>query len=225
MNNMNDVLGSLGFQPSASSERRQSNRSLPFGGGSRGGGRNDIIPKGYRGGSLQKYTPETMDLFNSLFGQLSPDSDLYKMASGDESYFNEMEAPAWRDFSGALGGLANRFSIGSGGRSTGTMKSSGFQNTGTAAASNFAQDLASKRQGLTRQALQDLFQMSHMLFNDQPYERILAGKEQKEPGFWNQALSSFAQSAGKAGGEALFGGGGGGGGIKSGGLSSGGKMF
>lgn len=195
-----------------------------FGGGSRGGGKGDIIPKGYRGGAIQQFTPEQLNLFSQLFSNLGSDSNLSRLAEGDESLFNEMEAPAMRQFSGLLGGLSNRFATGSGRGSTGALRSSGFQNEGTAAASNFAQELASNRQNLSRQALRDLFEMSHMLMGERPYERILANKRQKEPGFLQQFASNFAQSAGKSLGSNLkFGGGGGGGGedtFKAGGISS-----
>lgn len=161
--------------------------------GRRGGAGGDVIPKGYRAGQIQNFSPEQMDQFNQLFSLLGQDSDLFKMAMGDQSYFDEMEAPAMRQFNELQGGLASRFSgMGMGGR-----KSSGFQNTSSAAASNFAQDLQSNRQNLSRQALKDLMEMSHSLMNEKPYERILSGKEQKEPGFWKQFGSSFAQSAGK----------------------------
>lgn len=142
--------------------------------------RGDIIPKGYRTGQLQQYTPEQLDLFHQLLGNLGPESNLGRFASGDESTFAQMEAPAMRQFSELLGGISNRFATGSGRGSLGTLKSSGFQNTGTAAASNFAQDLAAKRQELQRQALLDMFGLSNMLLNQRPYDRFLVEKPQKE---------------------------------------------
>ena len=116
----------------------------------------DKVPSGYKKGQLQQFTPEQMELFKSLFSQLGPDSYLSKLAGGDQSMFEEMEAPALRQFSELQGGLASRFSgMGMGGR-----KSSGFQNTTNQAASNFAQDLASRRQSLQQQAIKDLMGMS-----------------------------------------------------------------
>jgi|GEM_PF-1225606 len=221
-----DILSSIGFSPTASTMRRESNSKLPFGGGSRGGGKKDIIPKGYRGGVLEQFTPEQLEMFQNLFSQLSPDSDIFKMASGDQSFFDEMERPALRDFGGIQGNIAGRFSQGGGGQGAmSSRRSSGFQNTMNQAGSDFAQRLASNRQNLSRQALKDLMEMSHMLMGERPSERILAPKEQKEPGFWKTLGSSFAQSAGKAAGEKIFSGFGGGGGIQSGGLSSGGSMY
>lgn len=169
--------------------------------GRRGGAGGDVIPKGYRAGQIQNFTPEQMQQFSQLFSLLGEDSDLFKMAMGDQSYFDEMEAPAMRQFNELQGGLASRFSgMGMGGR-----KSSGFQNTSSAAASNFAQDLQSNRQNLSRQALRDLMEMSHSLMNEKPYERILSGKRQKEPGFWQQAASGASQQLGKTAGKFAFG--------------------
>jgi len=192
------------FSSSPSSMNRGAYQSKNGSGisGARGGTGGDVIPKGHRAGQLQQFTPEQLQLFQSLFSQLGPDSDLFKMASGDQSFFDEMERPALRDFGALQGNIASRFS----GQGMGARRSSGFQNTMNQEGSDFAQRLAANRQSLSRQALQDLFQMSNMLMNEKPFERIISGKEQKEPGFWQQAGSGFAQSAGKSAGEKLFGG-------------------
>ena len=138
----------------------------------------DIIPKGYKTGQLQQFTPEQLQLFQQLFSQIGPESYLSRLAGGDEELFSEMEAPALRQFSGELGNIASRFSgMGLGGR-----HSSGFQNTATSAASNFAQELQAKRQGLQRQAIQDLFGMQESLLNQRPYERLYAQKPPKQEG-------------------------------------------
>jgi hypothetical protein len=142
----------------------------------RGGMQGDYIPKGYRAGQLQQFTPEQMDLFQQLFGHLGPDSFLSKLAGGDEKQFEQMEAPAHRQFQGQIGQLASRFSgMGQGGR-----HGSGFQNTATAAASNFSQDLAANRQNLQRQALMDLMGLSNTLLGQRPTERFISPKQQQE---------------------------------------------
>jgi len=147
---------------------------------------NDIIPKGYRKGQLQQFTPEQMDLFSQLFGHLGPESFLSQLAGGDESFFEQMEAPAQRQFQGQLGQLASRFSQGgSGGR-----HGSGFQNTATAASSNFAQDLAANRMNLQRQALQDLMGFSNQLLQQRPYQRDLFEKPQKQSSGWGGAIGA-----------------------------------
>jgi hypothetical protein len=145
-----------------------------------GGSRGDITPKGYRTGQLAQFTPEQNELFKQQFSHLGPDSYLSRLAGGDESLFDEMEAPALRQFQGTLGGIASKFS----GQGMGSRRSSGFQNETTAAASNFAQQLQSQRQGLQRQAINDLMGMSNTLLNQRPYERFMTQKEQKQPSGW-----------------------------------------
>jgi len=140
------------------------------------------IPKGYKSGQMQQFTPEQMKLFSEMFGLVSPESYLSKLSGGDESTFQEMEAPALRQFSELQGNIASRFS-GMGG--LGARKSSGFQNTMNSAASNFAQDLAGRRQELQRQALSDMMGISNSLLGQRPYEQFLYEK-QKKPGFWDK---------------------------------------
>lgn len=143
-------------------------------------------PSGYKAFQMQNFTPEQMKLFNQLFSNVGPDSFLSKIAGGDEEAFNQMEAPAWRDFSGVQGNIASRFS----GMGTGGRKSSGFQNTMTAAGSNFAQDLQSKRTDLKRQALLDLMGISNQLLNQKPYENFLVPKQKKEGFDWGGAIGA-----------------------------------
>lgn len=167
------------------------------------------IPKGYSKGSIQNFTPEQMSLFSQMFGQVGPDSYLSKLAGGDQATFDQMEAPALRQFSGLQGGMASRFS-GMGG--LGARRSSGFQNTMNSAASNFAQELQAQRQGLMSSARKELFDMSNSLLSQRPYENILT--EKPKP-WWQSALTGlaggvgqgFGQSFGQSGGKFLFGGG------------------
>lgn len=156
------------------------------------------IPSGYKKGKIQQYTPEQLDLFRSLFSHLSPDSYLSKLAGGDEETFNQVEAPALRQFNELQGGLASRFS----GMGMGARKSSGFQNTANAAASDFAQQLQSQRQNLQRQALQDLMGLSSNLLQQRPYEQFL--KEKQKSGFGG----TIGAALGGLGGFALGGPGG-----------------
>ena len=141
----------------------------------RGGLAGEYVPSGFRAAQLSNYTPEQSKLFGQLFSQVSPESYTGRLASGDEDIFNEIEAPAYRQFNEQLGGLSSRFSgMGSGG--FGSRRSSGFQNAGTAAASNFAQDLASQRQSLRSQAIKDLMGMSSELLGQRPNDRFLIDK-------------------------------------------------
>ena len=131
---------------------------------------------GYNVGRMNRFTPEQMQLFQSMFSHVSPDSFTGKLAQGDESTFNEIEAPALRQFGALQGNLASRFS----GMGSGARRSSGFQNTINQAGSDFAQDLQSRRQGLQRQALQDLFGMSNDLLRQEPFEQFLMEPKQKK---------------------------------------------
>jgi|SRR5271170_1365544 len=143
------------------------------------------IPKGYKVGQLQQFTPEQLELFQQLFSHLGPESFLSKLAGGDESLFEKMEAPAFRQFQEQLGGIASRFS----GMGTGGRHGSGFQNTTSAAASNFAQDLQSQRQNLQRQAIMDLMNLSSNLLSQRPYETGLYEKQKKKSG-WGGAIGA-----------------------------------
>lgn len=132
---------------------------------------------------FQNFTPEQMNLFQQLFGQVGPESNLNKLANGDEETFNQMEAPALRQFSGLQGNLASRFS----GMGMGARRSSGFQNTMGAAASDFAQQLQGNRQNLQRQALMDLMGISQNLLGQEPYG---LSKKQKQPSFLESLMGS-----------------------------------
>lgn len=166
MNNFNSMFGNAG----------SSNPTRSMRGAFQSGRRGDDIPKGYNRGQLQQFVPKQLQQFKKLFSLLGKDSDLFGLASGDEDAFADIEAPAMRQFNELQGGLASRFSgLGMGGR-----RSSGFQNTSNAAASNFAQDLAAQRQGITRNATRDLFDLSNVLMNQRPYQRFLDQKPEKQ---------------------------------------------
>ncbi len=99
-----------------------------------------------------------------------------------EQAFQEMEAPAYRDFNSIISGISNRFGAPSGGGQAqmGARRGSGYQNTLTAAGSNFAQDLQGRRQDLKRQALNDLMGYSNQILGQRPVDKFLAPKPQKQ---------------------------------------------
>lgn len=160
---------------------------------------NDQVPEGYELGQIQQFTPKQMGLLNQSIKDVGPDSYLSKLAGGDQDTFNQMEAPAMRQFQGTLGGIASRFS----GQGMGSRKSSGFQNTTTSAASNFAQDLQAQRQSLQRQAVMDLQGIRSNLMGQRPYERTISEKPAE---WWEGPLTGFATGAGQAAGKFAFGG-------------------
>lgn len=195
----------LGAGSSFGSSGKSSNRGYT---GSSGSSRNrtgDVIPKGTRSGQLQQFTPEQMELFRQIFSHAGPESYLSRLAGGDESLFEETEAPALRQFGALQGNIASRFSGGSGRGSLGLRRSSGFQNEMGQQASNFSQDLAARRQGLQRQALQDLMGLSESLLGQRPQQRFLIKEAEKGPSFL-QSLGGGALRAGGTAAGAYFGG-------------------
>lgn len=180
---MTSMTGNRGMRGSAGMASGQNNAGSKLMG--------DKIPKGYNKGTLQNFTPEQMDLFQSLFSNLGPDSFLGKIAGGDQQGFEEMEAPAMRQFQGLQGDIASRFS----GAGMGARGGSGFKNSLNQATSDFAQDLQSKRQDFRRQAIRDLMGMSGDLLNQRPNENFLV---QKPPSFMDRWLGLAGNVMGMA---------------------------
>lgn len=174
---MSSMIGNRGMNATGANVNRSRT------GGSLTGG--DVIPKGYRQVQMQQFTPDQMQLFKQLFGNLGPDSFLSKLAGGDQSAFEQMEAPALQQFQGLQGQLASRFS----GFGTGAQRSSGFKNTMNQASSDFAQRLQSNRLGLQQQAIKDLHSLSSDLLGQRPYDRFLVEKQQKSGG-WGGAIGA-----------------------------------
>jgi len=147
------------------------------------------VPEGYQQGRIQQFTPGQISLFQNMLGNLGPNSFLNKLASGDAGQFEQMEAPAWRQFNQAQGENASRFS----GMGLGARHGSGFKNAQGAAASNFAQDLQAKRLEYQRQAIQDIMGYGNQLLQQRPYENYLI-KNQPEPEPWNDILGGVASA-------------------------------
>lgn len=150
---------------------------------------------GYQSVTSQQFSPEQMNLFQRMFGQVGPESFTSKLAGGDQSQFDQLEAPALQQFSELQGGLASRFS-GMGG--VGANRTSGAQNAQTSAASNFAQQLQAQRMGIQQNSIEQLHQMSAELLGQKPYEQYMIPKQQKKSSFWEQLLGGLAGGAGKA---------------------------
>lgn len=161
--NYQPMFASMGLEPRSSSATT-------------GFGSNNKIPKGYRYGRLQQFTPEMMELFERLISYLGPDSPLARMANGDQSYFEEMEKPALRQAGQLQGNMASRYS----GQGMGGRHSSGFQNDTSQSMNEFSQGLQSKRTEMMMQAIRDLMGSSSMLLDKEPYEQFLTKKEKKE---------------------------------------------
>ena len=139
------------------------------------------VPRGYKEGQIQQFTPEQMQLSQQMFAHAAPNSYTSRLAAGDQGIFNEIEAPAMQQFNALQGSLASRFSgMGMGGRS-----SSAFKNASSQASQDFAQQLQSQRQGLQRQALGDIRGISQELLGQRPYEQFLT---QKQRPWWQNFL-------------------------------------
>ncbi len=148
------------------------------------------IPSGYKQGQISNFTPEQIELLKQSIARLGPDSFLARLAEGDESMFEEIEAPQKRQFADIQAGIGSRYS----GMGMGAQKSSGFQNEQTSAASNFAQELGAKRFGLRNQAMKDLMEMSNMMLNQRPNENFLVKKDQKQG--WGGVVGAGIGAAG-----------------------------
>lgn len=146
-------------------------------------------PEGYSTGKMENFSPEMMQLFTHLMSQLGPNSFLSKLAGGDQSMFEQMEAPAMRQFSQMQGENASRFS----GMGMGARRGSGFQNFQNQATSNFAQDLQAKRLELQRQAISDLMGAGNTLLQQKPYENYMV-KNQYEQSPWQDIAGKFVQA-------------------------------
>ena len=184
------MMGYTGPRGAAGSNLRGNTTGGSFGG--------DVVPKGYKLGQVQQFSPEQMQLFSQLFGHLGPGSFTSRLAGGDEDIFKQVEGPQMRQFQALQGQNASRFS----GAGIGARRGSGFQNSQGQLTSDFAQDLVSKRQGLQRQALMDLMGFSNQLLGQRPTERFL---NKKAPSFLENLGVSFGGGLGQGIGGALSG--------------------
>jgi hypothetical protein len=157
-------------------------------------------PKGYR--QYSQYTPEQHQISAQRQQLSGPDSYLAKLAGGDEEAFNQIEAPAMRQFQGLQGQIASRFSGLGGQGSLGSRKSSGFQNTINQAGSDFLQDLASKRHTMRSDAIKGLHDMYGDLVSERPYELY---EKQNKPKTWQNIVGAAAPIVGAAGGFTMGG--------------------
>lgn len=150
---------------------------------------------GYKQITTPTMNPQQSQLLQQLLGGISPHigqslSGLGRMASGDASQFQEMEAPSLRQHNQLLGGLASRFS----GMGSGARNSSGFQNTTSEATTDLAERLAGNRMSFQQNALKQLLELSDSLLGKKSFESSLIPKEIP---FWKQLMGSAAGGFGK----------------------------
>lgn len=149
--------------------------------------------KGYKQAQLANMTPQQMQLLQQLLGGIGEGAGsgleyLTGLASGDESQFQQMEAPALRQFQELLGQTGTRFS------GLGARDSSAFENQVAGAGATLAENLAAKRQSLQQNAIEKLLGYSGELLNQRPYENLLVQKQRK-PGFLDYAGSALGLGA------------------------------
>lgn len=120
------------------------------------------------------------------------------LASGDEASFQQMSAPAWRDFNQAQGGIASRFS----GMGSGARRSSGHQNAQSGAATDFAERLQGQRLKLQQSAWEQLLGMGSHLFDQNLFETSLIPKKRKG---WESFVGGALPVVGGVAGGALTG--------------------
>lgn len=118
---------------------------------------------------IENLTPEQQQLMNSLMPGLQSGSAggvdfLSKLASGDESMFEQLEAPAMANFQKTLGQIGSRFSH------LGAGDSSYMENALSGAGSELAQNLQSQRMGLRNNAVQSLLSQSNQMLNVRPFD-------------------------------------------------------
>lgn len=168
--------------------------------GPMGGNYNFKTPKGYSSYSQQTMDPQALQFRNQLMGAVQPGAIkgadfLSRMAGGDQSMFEEMEAPAWNDYEQGMGAMGTRFSN----MGMGAQNSSGFKQAMGGMAGQFAQNLHSQRMSFQQQAIKDLMGMSGELMGMKTMD---SGLVKKPPSGWEQFLSMISGMSGQAGGIA-----------------------
>jgi hypothetical protein len=123
-------------------------------------------PSGYK--QVSTFSPDMMKLFQSLLGGIGQGGGaatnyLSRLASGDESAFEQSEAPAYAAFNKSLGQIGSRFS------QFGAQDSSAFQNAVAGEGGKLAMDLQGQRSQLQNSAIDRLLGFSNQLLGQQPH--------------------------------------------------------
>jgi len=162
---------------------------------------------GLKGTGFKQITMPTMNsdqsqLFSQLIGSAKGGlgqgglSALSQQASGSPEQFQQMEAPALRQFNQLQGGLASRFS----GMGSGARQSSGFQNTMGEAGASLAEQLSSKRMDYQQEALRQLLGLSSMLLGKDTFNTAFIPKKKS---FFHELLGAGASGMGSGLGSLL----------------------
>lgn len=151
---------------------------------------------GYDMINTQNKNPQQMAWANQVQQALGPGTvsalqGLSGIASGDQSYFDQLEAPAMRQFGQLQSQIASRFS---GMGTNGARHSSGFQNAQTGAATDFAERLQAQRLGLQQNAWQQLLGMGQHLYDSDTFDSHFLPKKKS---FWEELFGSLSGGIGQ----------------------------
>ncbi len=127
-----------------------------------------ILPHNYEIGSIQKFTPEQNKIHQYMGDLLGPSGYLSKIAGGDESFFQEMEAPALRQHQAITSGAGSRF----GNLGLGNAKSGGFSMP-SSSFKDFAAALQANRTQQRMSAINSLMSGSNAYLSHKPTEKLL----------------------------------------------------
>jgi len=162
---------------------------------------------GYRQISAPRLSPQQQQLFSQVMGASGPGilggiNRLSQMAQGSPEFFEQLEAPALRQYGQALGGIGARYSqLAPGAMSA--QRSSSFQNALTGSAADLAEQLQSQRLGLQQSAIQQLLRLYSSLLGRDLSNQFLVPKKQSG---WGSLLGGSLPIIG-AGVGGYFGGG------------------
>lgn len=144
--------------------------------------------------------PKAMELYQQIAQALGPHlkntvGNIGQMAAGGtEEQWNQLEAPAMRQFNQFQGNMASRFS----GAGMGSRHSSGFQNTMTGASTDLAERLQGNRMNLQQNAQSQLLGLYQNLMGTDTFDTQFL---QKQKPWWQELLSSLGPAAGQAAGS------------------------
>jgi hypothetical protein len=141
--------------------------------------------------------PAQLSLLENMIAKLSGGIEgsadyLTKLASGDESMFQQLEKPAYTSFEKLLGQIGTRFS------GLGARDSSYFENAVSGAGAEMAERLQSQRLGLRNQAIESLLNQSNSLLNQRPYQSHFFPKGESNKTDWGKLVGMLVGGAGGA---------------------------
>jgi len=157
---------------------------------------------GYRAINIPTKSGEQSRAFSEALAALQPYlggavGSMGRMASGQPEQFEQMEAPAMRQYQQLLGNIGARYS----GMGMGAQKSSAFQNEMSSAASDLAERLQSQRLSMQQSAQEQLMNLFKSLMGEDLFDTQLMPKKSS---FYKQFGLGMAPGMGQALGSLPF---------------------